>query len=155
MATCLLYSALAGADVALSAATARTVLSVIAAAGRIVELSEFSVSLDGTAADREGVLVELCKCTQATAGTSSAATITQICGPTVAIAATARHSYTAGNEPTAVTPFDEYLVEPKSGLLVQKFALGEMPVSDVADSLLLRLTAPAAVNARAYMHFRE
>lgn len=153
MAYSLLYVATTGADVALSAATAKTVISVIAAAGRIVELTEFGIGFDATVTTREAVLVELCHCTEAGAGTSTGITPLQISGPTVALAATAARNFTS--QPTTITAIAEWLVEPKSGQLVIQYPLGEQPVSLVADSLQLRVTAPDAVNCRAYMKFRE
>lgn len=153
MASCLLYSVVTGADVALSAATAKTVLSVIAATGRIVELTEVGIGFDGTTTTYEAVLVELCKSTQAGAGTSTAVTPAQIAGPTVAVAATAAKNYSA--EPTVLTAIQEWLIEPKSGQLIEQLPLGEQIVSDVADALCLRVTAPNVVNCRAYLKFRE
>lgn len=152
-ATCLLYSAATGGDVALSAATAKTVLNVIAASGRIVEITEIGVGFDNTVTTNEAVVVELCKSTQATAGTSTSVTPTQIVGPTVAVAATAAKNYTA--EPTVLTAIQEWQIEPKSGQLIEQFPLGEQIVSDVAKAVALRCTAPNAVNARAYLKFRE
>lgn len=153
MASCLLYSIVTGADVALSAATAKTVLNAIAAASRIVELTEVGIGFDGTTTTNEAVLVELCKSTQATAGTSSAVTPVQIAGPAVTAAFTAAKNYTA--EPTVLTAIQEWLIEPKSGQLIEQLPLGEQIVSGVGHGLCLRVTAPNTVNCRAYLKVRE
>jgi hypothetical protein len=148
------FRAVTGADVALTAATAKTVLSCIAAASRILLLTELGISFDATATGNEAVLVELCKCDQATAGTSTSVTPVQVRGdPSYTAAFTAAKNFTA--EPTAITVVSEYLVEPKSGLLVVQFPLGREVWSDIADALLLRCTAPNAVNARAYLEVEE
>lgn len=140
-------------DNALAAATAETVLNIINAANGLIRLVEFSVSFDGTSATAEPVTVELCFSTQATAGTSTAVTPVQIRGPTRTVQATAARAYTA--EPTVITVIKCWLVHPQLGLVVQ-FPLGREPEqTTTADGLLLRCTAPAAVNVQAYLEFEE
>lgn len=147
------YTAHTNGDVALSAATAKTVVSVINAANSLIRIVEIGVSFDGTSATAEPVTVELCYSTQATAGTSTSHTITQVRGPTRTVQATAARNYTA--EPTSLTVWKSWLVHPTSGLVVQ-FPLGREPECTVtSDALLLRCTAPAAVNVNAYIEFEE
>lgn len=139
---------------ALAAAAAETILNIVNAANSLVRLVEFSVSFDGVTATAVPVLVELCSCTQATAGTSSAAAITQIRGATRTVDATARRQFTA--EPTVITVLKPYLVRADGGLVIVQFPLGREPEQTVtADGLLLRCTAPAIVNARGGMEFEE
>jgi hypothetical protein len=64
-------------DVALTAATAKTILSVIAPASGAIRLVELSVSFDGVSATAEPVTVELCKSTEAGAGTATSQTPVQ------------------------------------------------------------------------------
>ena len=147
------YTAETNGDVALSAATAKTVLSVIAASGGTFSLIEFGVSFDGTSASAEPVTVELCYSTQAGAGTSTSHTITQTGGGTRTVQSTAARNYTA--EPTTLTVWKRWLVHPQTGIVIQ-FPLGREPEETVtADAICLRLTAPAAVNCQAYMEFEE
>lgn len=140
-------------DVALTATTAKTILSIINAANSLIRLCELSVSFDGVSGTAEPVTVELCSSTQAGAGTSTAQTPVQCRGPTRTVQASGARNYTA--EPTTLTVLKRWLVHPQTGLLVQ-FPLGREPEQvTTADALCLRCTAPATVNAQAYMEFEE
>ena len=147
------YTVESTADIALVAATAKTILNVINAANGLIRIIEFAVSFDGIAAAAEPVTVELCKSTQATAGTSTAHTILQSGGPTRTVQATGARAYTA--EPTVLTVLKRWLVHPQTGIVLQ-FPLGrETEQVTTADGLCLRCTAPAAVNAQGYIEFEE
>ena len=148
------YIAETGGDVALSAATAKTVLNVVAASNALFRLIEFSVSFDGTSSTATPVLVELCYSTQAGNGTgSSSVTIAQTGGPTRTVQATSNKNYST--EPTTLTTWKRWRVHPQTGITMQ-FPLGREPEETVtADALCLRLTAAASVNAQAYMEFEE
>jgi hypothetical protein len=148
------WRTLCGTDIALAAATAKTILSVIAGAGRVVVITELAIGFDSTVATREAVLVELCKWDGTSSGTGSAAvTPVQTRGPGVTRAHTAARNYTT--EPTVLTPIREWLIEPKSGMADLQLPLGREPISDVADGFALRCTAPDAVNARALFSVEE
>lgn len=147
------YTVETNGDVALSAATAKTIMSVINASNGLIRVTEFHVGFDGTSATAEPITVELCSSTQAGAGTSTSHTIVQGRGPTRTVQATAARNYTA--EPTTLTVLRRWLVHPQSSLTVQ-FPLGREPEQVVtADALCVRCTAPAAVNAQGYMEFEE
>jgi hypothetical protein len=147
------YTVESNGDIALSAATAKTVLAVINAANSLIRITEISACFDGTSGSAEPVTVELCYSTQATAGTSTSHTIAQIRGPTRTVQATAARNYTA--EPTVLTVWKRWLVHPQTGLVVQ-FPLGREPECVVtADAICLRCTAPAAVNFQGYLEFEE
>lgn len=147
------YTAETNGDVALSAATAKTVLSVINAANSLIRICEFGIGCDGTSSTAEPITVELCYSTQATAGTSTSHTITQIRGATRTVQATAARNYTA--EPTSLTVWKRWLLHPQTSMVVQ-FPLGREPECTVtSDALLLRCTAPATVNVQAYIEFEE
>lgn len=147
------YVAETNGDIALSAATAKTILNVINAANGLIRITEMAVSFDGTSSTAEPVTVELCSSTQATAGTSTSHTIVQTRGPTRTVQATAARNYTA--EPTTLTVIKRWLVHPQTGLFVQ-FPLGREPEQvTTADGLCIRCTAPATVNVQAYMEFEE
>lgn len=150
------YSVVTGA-IALAAATAKSALGVIAAATGGITLVEFGVSFDGTSAAAVPVLVELCATSAATAGTGTAFTPVLLRGDPADVAqATAAVNYTA--EPTVLAVLKQWLVSPTSGLLVQA-PLGREIVAGASATarkgLVLRLTAPAAVNARCYAEFEE
>ena len=147
------YVAETNGDVALTAATAKTILNVINAANGLIRITEMAVSFDGVSSTAEPVTVELCSSTQATAGTSTSHTIVQTRGPTRTVQATAARNYTA--EPTTLTVIKRWLVHPQTGLFVQ-FPLGREPEQvTTADGLCIRCTAPATVNVQAYMEFEE
>ena len=107
------------ADVALSAATAKTILSVIAPASGAIRLVEFSVSFDGTSATAEPVTVELCKSTEATAGTSTSQTPVQSGGTPSGKTArsSGKRNFTA--EATTLTVLKTWLVHPQTGFTKQ------------------------------------
>lgn len=141
-------------DIALSAATAKTIMSVITASNALTRICELSVSFDGVTATAEPVTVELCYSTQAGAGTSTAHTIAQLRGPTRTVQGTAARNYTA--EPTTLTVLKRWLVPAFNGLLVIQFPLGREPEQVVtADAFCVRCTAPATVNAQGYLEFEE
>lgn len=140
-------------DIALSAATAKTVMSVINAANGLIRLCEFSVSFDGTSATAEPVTVELCSNTEGAAGTATSHTIVQVRGATRTVQATAKRNFTV--EPTTITVLKRWLCHPTAGLVIQ-FPLGREPEqTTTADALLIRCTAPANVNVQGYMEFEE
>ena len=143
---------------ALAANTAKTICNIISGA-KGVTLVEFSVSFDGVTASAVPVLVELCSSTQAGAGTPGASPTPAPVQPYggEACLATAGVDYSA--EPTTLTPLFHWLVTPNGGLLVIQYPLGREVMSQGSGAtnkaLCLRLTAPAIVNARAYMRFEE
>lgn len=148
------YTVETSGDVALSAATAKTVVNWINGANAISRVVELGVSFDGVTSTAEPVTVELCSSTQATAGTSTSHTIAQSGGPTRTAQGTAQRNYTA--EPTALTALKRWLVRPDGGLLIVQFPLGREPEQvTTADGLCLRCTAPATVNVQAYMEVEE
>ena len=150
------YTITTAGALALTAATAKTILNIINGTNALVRLVEFSVSFDGVTATAVPVLVELCSSTQAGAGTPTGGmfTPTQIRGATRACQATGGRNYSA--EPTALTVWKEWLVPAFNGVLVLQCPLGREPEQIVTvDGLLLRCTAPAGVNVRGYMEFEE
>ena len=144
---------------ALAAATAKTLLNVIAGANDSPYIVEFGVSFDGVTASAVPVAVELVMSTQATAGTTTAQTPQQIRGwPTQTGNCTAAVNYTI--EPTVLTVIKTWLVTPNGGVLVVQFPLGREPQGVVAASTIgkglgIRCTAPAIVNVRAYLEYEE
>lgn len=147
------YTVETNGDIALTAATAKTIMSVINAANGLIRLCELSVSFDGTSGSAEPVTVELCSSTEGGAGTATSHTIAQIRGATRAVQATAKRNFTA--EPTTLTVLKRWLVHPQTGIVVQ-FPLGREPEQvTTADALCVRCTAPANVNAQGCLEFEE
>jgi hypothetical protein len=149
------YVVLNTADVALTAATAKSILAAVAAANAPLRLTELSVSFDGVSGAAEPVTVELCASTQATAGTNTSFTPVQTRGRTRTVQAAGAVNYTA--EPTTLTVIKTWLVHPQTGMVLQ-FPLGREPESSIAadaEALIVRCTAPAAVNVRGYIEFEE
>ena len=140
---------------ALTAATAKTIINIIPSTGRTATIVEFGVSFDGVTASAVPVLVELCSSTQATSGTSTAGTLTQLRGRTTTVGATAGINYSA--EPTVLTAIKQWLVTPYGGNLVIQFPLGREPEADATTNkgIAIRVTAPAAVNVRAYAEVEQ
>lgn len=138
--------------VALVAATAKTVLNGISATGRRVALTAFYLGFDGTDATAAPVLVEFMRSTQATAGTSTAVTPRRRRGTANDTAPlTAGRNYTV--EPTALTLIEDLWLDPNKGMILVQDPLGREAVVENGEGLVMRLTAPAAVNCRAWLRF--
>jgi hypothetical protein len=150
------YSAPSGAAVALVAATAKTVIGVVAPAQFGVDFLGYEIALDGATSTAIPPTVEICYCTFATnpPGTSST-TITpqQIYGRAITAGFTAAYNWTA--EPTVLTPIATFTEPAFNGLLVQRFAIGQTPDSAVSNGFAIRITAAAAVNVRPTVYFER
>lgn len=143
-------------SIAMAAATAKTILNLINATNSLIRIVEISVSFDGVTATAVPAVVELCKSTQGGAGSGSTATTpNQLRGPTRTVQATAARNY-ATTEPTTLTAVKRWLVPVFNGLLVAQFPLGREPEQTASgNAYALRVTAPAVVNAAAYIEFEE
>jgi hypothetical protein len=145
------YTAEVGAAVALSAATAKTVLSVIAPAQFGVDLTKFRIGFDGVTASAVPVVVELVSFT--TDGTGTSGTVSQVYGRSITAGFTTKYNYTA--EPTTATLIDRFTLTPNGGTIIYDFPLGTSPDTAVSNLIALRCTAPAAVNVNATMWFER
>lgn len=145
------YTAEVGAAVALVAATAKTVLSVIAPAQFGVDLTKIRVGFDGVTASAIPVVVELVSYT--TDGTGTAGTVNQAYGRSITPGFTTKYNYSV--EPTSPTPIDRWTLTPNGGLVIYDFPLGSTPDTAVSNLFGLRCTAPAAVNINATMWFER
>lgn len=148
-----IYSVVTGGAVALTAATAKTILGVKAHANSGLQLIGLKIGFDGVTATDKAVLVELCYCTWATnsPGTNSTSvTPAQKSGRVLTAGFTAGKTWTT--EPTTLTVLDEWLLTPIGGLVLQDIPLGNEYDTALAEGLAIRLTAPtSAVNVRATM----
>lgn len=153
------YTVSTSAAVALSAATAKTVLMVLSPAQFGVDLKKVRVGFDGVTASAVPALVELVTSTNATNSTpgtnntSESANIAQVYGRSITAGFTAFSASTS--EPTVLTVVDRFLLTPVGGLLFYDWPLGDTPDTAVSAGIGLRVTAPAAVNLRASMWFER
>lgn len=145
------YSAEVGAAVALAAATAKTVLSVIAPAQFGVDLLKYRIGFDGVTASAVPVVVELV--TWTTDGTGTGGTVNQVYGRSITAGFTTKYNYTV--EPTTPTLIDRFTLTPNGGLVVYDFPAGTTPDTAVSNLIGIRCTAPAVVNVNATMWFER
>jgi len=140
-------------DEDLAAATAETVLQLVAAANHRVLVVEWGISFDGTVNTNEPVTVELLL--QTNAGTSSSLTVQKMNeGDNETLQTTALQDFAA--EPTGTTIVaPPVLVHPQGGYTWQAGGF-VLPIPIIGGSRLgMRCTAPDAVNCRPYMIFEE
>lgn len=138
------------AEIALSAATAKTVLQVIAPANHRVKIKGWAVYFDGVSTTAEPVQVRLLR--QTTTGTMSALTPTKRGTESETVLTTAAH--TATLEPTAGDVLDICEVHPQQGYEVI-FPLGDEIKVPGGGRVGIECTAPATVNVRAKVVFEE
>lgn len=151
------YTLQTGAAVALSAATAKTVLCVIAPAQFGIDLKKVKIGFDGVTASAVPVLCELATSTLATNSTpgtgNTTGTVNQVYGRSITAGFTG--FYASTSEPTVLTVFDSWLLTPVGGLLFYDYPLGDTPDTAVSNGIVLRCTAPAIVNVRASFTFER
>lgn len=143
------YRARSG-SLALAAATARTVCRVQGASAISFLLSMLKVTFDGTSATAVPVLCEIFTDDGVSGGTSASITPRQVRGATAAATITAA-SYSVEPTYTNLIVLDEFWIPPTSGVIEQD-PLGReiegQPGASARQSIGVRLTAPATVNAR-------
>lgn len=144
----------ATSEVALVAATPKTVLQVKAAANHRVRVLGWGVFFDGTSVTAEPVQVTLSR--QTTAGTMSSLTAYaqnfDIAAMSVTLQTTATHTATA--EPTTGGAVDVLEVHPQSSYEV-RYPLGQEVYIEPGGYLGIVCTAPAGVNVRAKILYEE
>jgi len=150
------YSTLAA--VALSAATAKSILTVLAPAQFGIDLTKIRIGFDGVTASAVPALVELMDNTLATnstvgTGNTTCGTAIQNYGRTITPGFTG--FYNSTSEPTVLTAFDSWSLTPNGGLVIYDWPLGSTHDTPVSAGVTMRVTAPAAVNARATMWFER
>ena len=138
-------------EIALTAATAKTVVQLVAAANHRVKILGWGVFFDGQSTTAEPVQVRLLR--QTTAGTMSALTPTKR-DDSIAdtLLTTAQHTATA--EPTAGDLIEAIEVHPQQGYQVM-YPLSVEPIIGGGDRVGIECTAPAGVNVRATVLFEE
>jgi hypothetical protein len=147
-----LYTA-PGNSSALTAATAKTVISVLAPSTFGVNWLRYSISFDGATSTAVPALVELCTLSGATAGTSTAVTVVQVGGTTITAGFTSGTNFTA--EPTVLAPIEKFTLPVYGGTGIVPFTPGQEPNNVVSTGFAIRVTAPAAVNCVASLWFER
>lgn len=150
------YSVVTTVVVALTAATAKSILGVKSHANFGLDLTYVQVGFDGVTASAVPVLVELCYCTFGanSPGTNSTSrTPAQKYGRVIAVGATAASAWTT--EPTTITVLDQMLLTPNGGLVKWREALGTGADCAVSEGFVIRCNAPASVNVHATMEFER
>lgn len=138
------------AEVALTAATAKTVLQVKAPTNHRVKILGWGVFFDGVSSTAEPVVVRLLR--QTTTGTMSALTPGQVVPVAESILTTAAHTATV--EPTAGTVIESLEVHPQQGY-EKMYSQGQEPVIGGGGYVGIECTAPAGVNVIAKILFEE
>lgn len=147
------YSGVTGGAVALTAATAKSVIGVKAHANSGIMPTKFRYGFDGVTASAVPVLIELCYCTWATnsPGTNSTSvTVAQVSGRVLTAGFTMGKTWTT--EPTTLTVLDEVLITPNGGAVWYDFPLATEYDSALGEGFAFRFTAPAAVNVRGTLY---
>ena len=139
------------AAVALSAATAKTILQLNAPANQRLKLQRVGVFFDGASTTAVPVLVRLVIAT--TAGTNTSLTLNKlVSADSETIQTTAGENATV--EPTKTTLLDQWLVHPQMGVDIT-YAFGQEKIIVVGSRVAIECTAPATVNVRAKIDFEE
>ena len=138
------------AEVALVAATTKTVLQLIAPANTSLAVIGFEVSFDGVSNTAEPVIIQILR--QTTAGTVTARTPLKTKDKSTALQSTG--SENASVEPTAGDVLKTFHVHPRAGVLYPFNIDNEIEIAG-GGRLGLKLTAPAAVNCLATINFEE
>ena len=140
-------------EIALTAATAKTVIQLIAASGHRVTILGWGVFFDGTSAAAEPVQVDVIR--QTSAGTGGDALTLQKFDDSIADAlATTALSDIDGSEPTGSVILDVAEVHPQAGYEIM-YPFGQEIIIGAGDRVGIRCNAPAAVNVRAKVRFQE
>lgn len=141
----------ATAEIALSAATAKTVLQLVAAANHRVKVLGYQLAFDGVSTTAEPVQIRVLR--QTTAGTMTALTPTKRDDSIAdSLLTTAQHTATA--EPTAGDVLEAMECHPQQGYAVF-YPMGAEIIIGGGDRVGWELTAPAAVNVRLTAWFEE
>lgn len=145
-----LYECSTEGAVALSAATAKSIIGVKAHANSGLLLSFLEVGFDGVTASAVPVLVELGYCTFGanSPGTNSTSTTPrQKNGRVLTAGFTSGKTWTT--EPTTITVLRDWILTPNGGLVIYDIPLGKELDTALAEGFVIRCNAPATVNVRA------
>jgi hypothetical protein len=140
------------AEIAMVAATAKTILMIKTAAQQRGKLKAWGVFFDGISASAEPILVELCHASTDGTGAASPPSgikVDESQGET--IQSTITHNFSS--EPT-VTVIERKEVHPQSGY-EKIYPYGDERRVKGAGRVCIKVTSPAVVNAVGWMEFEE
>lgn len=138
-------------EVALSAATAKTIVQIVAPTNQRLKIKSWGVFFDGTSATAEPVVCELMR--QTDAGTMSALTLVKDDPSfTETIQSTAQENATG--EPTGSTVLERRNVHPQASY-EKIYPFGQEKKVPGGGRLAIRCTAPAGVNVIGEIAFEE
>lgn len=145
-------SATNSTTVALTAATAKTVIGAFGTSGSTLGLKRVRVSFNSVTASDAPALVEV-GITTAAGTVGTAFTPVQTLGASVASVAAAGYNYSA--EPTYTRIFESFYVPVNNGLYDFYYPLGEEPLAVASQGFGVRITAPQAQNCYATLVYAE
>ena len=125
----------------LTAATAKTVLAVIAGATRRIKVKRIQLAGSSVTATDAAVLIELAISNQSTAGTNTSVTPGKLDQGETAAIATAARTYTA--EPTVYTVLDNFRMSPIGNTYLWEMPPGREIFLAISTTFGIRCTAPA------------
>ena len=149
-----MYGVSTGAAPFTSTTAVQTVLAIVNAATDCgVQIKKFRIAFNGVTAANPPVTVRFFTTNNATAGTSSASTITQTSGRSIVFTnITAAQQYTA--ELTTKTYVgEEFLLTPNGGTVIYDYPLGDEPDIGISSSYGMEITASVAVGVSAAFSF--
>lgn len=138
-------------DQSLSAAAVQTLWQLRSGATRYARIREWGVSFDGVNATNVPVKCELIRQTN----NGTATPYTPIRWSTMDPAALTSAATAFSGEPASGELLTPFRVTPNGGILVMQYAFDSCPVLPISSQLGFRCTAPATVNATAYVVFEE
>lgn len=142
-------------EIALSVATRKTVIQLIAASNHRARLNGWGIYFDGTSSSAEPVQVELIRQTTAIGGTPSAVTgRKKDPGADETVQTTAQVYGTSPTEPTDGDLMEAKEVHPQSGY-EKYYPAGKEIIVQGGGRVAIVATAPAAVNCRAFYDVEE
>lgn len=139
------------AEVALAAATEKTVLQLVAPSNHRLKILSWSVFFDGVSVTAAPAVVKLLR--QTTAGTMSALSLVKADNSLAeTLQATAQHTATA--EPTAGDILARKNIHTQTGY-EKIFPLGQEPIVGGGDRIGIAIDSPSAVNVIAEIVYDE
>lgn len=137
-------------EIALAAATAKTLVQIVAPTNQRMIVKSFGIAFDGTSSTAEPVKWRVLR--QTTAGTMSSLTPVKLSAGSETVQSTAQHTATA--EPTAGDVLDSGECHPQ-GFYEKVVPTDQKWEVPGGTRLGIECVAPAVVNARAKIHFEE
>lgn len=139
----------------LTAATAKTVLTVINGATRRSKILRIQLAGSSVTATDAAVLIELVRTTQATAGTSTGVTPQPVDAADPAAISTSGRTYTV--EPTVITVVDNFRLSPIGNTYLWELPPGRVIICAISTTFGIRCTSPATqtTNFSASIMFEE